>query len=272
MKQQFAKQYANLEEWHWWFRGRQRILESVLRRELGANGPISIASVGCGPAEGLQWLERFTGPRGKIVGIDVEPIHARRVSPLIEYVVGVLETAPIADHSFDAVLALDVLEHLDNDALGLYEAARMVKPGGILLVTVPALPSLWGGQDVISHHRRRYTKAALLRTFERAGLLRPRVSYFNSLLFAPVAGLRWTRRAMGKATLARSDFDDTRPGLVNDVLASIFAVERHIVPHIPLPIGVSLLATLVSHGDTETQRQGDRETERRRDGETEKWR
>jgi SAM-dependent methyltransferase len=244
MKQQFAKQYANLEEWHWWFRGRQRILESVLLREFGPGDSISIASVGCGPAEGLQWLKQFTGPCGKIVGIDVEPMHARRIAPHIEYVVGMLETAPFADRSFDAVLALDVLEHLDNDATGLYEAARMVKPGGLLLVTVPALPSLWGGQDVISHHLRRYTKATLLRTFERAGLPTPCVSYFNMLLFAPVACLRWARRALGKATLARSDFDDTRPGLMNEILASIFAAESHIVPRIPLPIGVSLLATL----------------------------
>jgi SAM-dependent methyltransferase len=120
MKRQFAKQYANLEEWHWWFRGRQRILESVLRREFGPKDSISIASVGCGPAEGLQWLEQFTGLRGKIVGIDVEPMHARRIAPRIEYVIGSLETAPFADHSFDAVLALDVLEHLDNDSIGLY--------------------------------------------------------------------------------------------------------------------------------------------------------
>jgi len=244
MKRQFAKQYANLEEWHWWFRGRQRILETVLRREYDSNNSISIASVGCGPAEGLQWLEQFVGPRGKIVGIDVEPIHARSIAPHIEYVIGKLETALIAPGSFDAVLALDVLEHLDNDAVGLYQAAQMVKPEGLLLITVPALPSLWGGQDVISHHHRRYTKATLLRTFERAGLPSPRVSYFNTLLFPPVAGLRWTRRALGKATVARSDFDDTRPGLMNEVLASVFAVERHIVPRMSLPIGVSLLATL----------------------------
>jgi SAM-dependent methyltransferase len=244
MKQQFAKQYANLEEWHWWFRGRQRILESVLRREFDSNNSISIASVGCGPAEGLQWLEQFIGPGGKIVGIDVEPIHARRIAPRIEYVIGKLETALIAPGSFDAVLALDVLEHLDNDAVGLYQAAQMVKPGGLLLITVPAMPSLWGGQDVISHHRRRYTKATLLRTFDRAGLRPPRVSYFNTLLFPPVAAVRWTRRALGMADRSRSDFEDTPPGAVNNILASIFSAERHLIPRMRLPVGVSLLATL----------------------------
>jgi SAM-dependent methyltransferase len=244
MKQQFAKEYAHLEEWHWWFRGRQRILESVLSRELKAGGAGSIASVGCGPAEGLRWLEQFIGPKGKVIGIDVERLHARRVAPRIEYVIGRLEAAPFSAGAFDAVLALDVLEHLDDDAGGLREAARMVKPGGLLLVTVPALPSLWGGQDVVSHHRRRYTKATLLRTFERSGLPAPRASYFNTLLFPPVAGLRWARRALGKAERARSDFDDVKPGLVNELLASVFASERHVVPRFPLPLGVSLLATL----------------------------
>ena len=244
MKQQFAKQYANLEEWHWWFRGRQRILESVLRREFDSKNSISIASVGCGPAEGLRWLDQFIGPHGKIVGIDVEPIHARRIAPHIEYVIGKLETALIAPGSFNAVLALDVLEHLDNDVAGLCQAAQMVKPGGLLLITVPALPSLWGGQDVISHHRRRYTKATLLRTFERAGLPSPRVSYFNTLLFPPVAAVRWTRRALGMASRSRSDFEDTPPGAVNNILASIFSVERHLIPRMKLPVGVSLLATL----------------------------
>ncbi|MGE0131036.1 MAG: class I SAM-dependent methyltransferase [Blastocatellales bacterium] len=245
MKQQFAKQYANLEQWHWWFRGRQRILESFLRRELGRGRSTSIASVGCGPAEGLQWLEQFIHPQGKIVGIDLEPLHARRIPPHIEYAIGKLEAAPFAAASFDAVLALDVLEHLDNDAAGLSEAARMVKTGGLLLVTVPALPSLWGSQDVVSHHRRRYTKQTLCRAFHQAGLPLPRVSYFNTLLFPPVAGVRWTRRALGKVENARSDFDDTRPGLVNEFLASVFATERHIVPRLPLPIGVSLIATLI---------------------------
>jgi SAM-dependent methyltransferase len=252
MKQQFAMQYTSLEGWHWWFRGRQRILESVLRRELDAGQPIWIASVGCGPAEGLQWLTQFAGPQGKIVGVDVEPLHARCIPPQVAYVVGKLEAAPFVSGSFDVVLALDVLEHLDNDADGLYGAARMVKAGGFLVVTVPALPSLWGSQDIISHHRRRYTKATLLRTFERAGLPAPRVNYFNTFLFPPVAAMRWTRRALGKATRARSDFDDTRPGLINDVLASVFAAESHIVPRIPLPVGVSLLATLVCSGKVET--------------------
>lgn len=245
MKSSFARQYGDLEQWHWWFRGRRKIIESVLRRELGAGdaAPRRLLSVGCGPAEGLEWLKPFAGPGGKVCGLDVEPAHAERPPEGIEFVVGRLEDAPFDDASFDAVLALDVLEHLDDDAAGLREALRLVRPGGLLLVTVPALPSLWGGQDVVSEHRRRYTKRTLTRLFDGAGLKGYRASYFNTLLFPLAASVRLARRAAGTGSRPRSDFDDNRPGLANDVLAWVFGLESRLITRAALPVGVSLLTT-----------------------------
>ena len=239
MKREFAEQYGRLEAWHWWFRGRQRILEEALRRQLSAHGSRSIATVGCGPPEGIVWLTDFAGPDGRVVGLDAELPRSR--SP-VDYVVGKLEAAPVRAGSFDVVLALDVLEHLDDDAAGLAEGARMLKPGGLLLVTVPALPSLWGSQDVVSHHRRRYTRDSLYQTFMRARLPRPDVTYFNSLLFPPIAAIRGLRRMFGQTDQSRSDFEDNRPGFTNEILAVIFASERHLIGRLSLPIGVSLLA------------------------------
>jgi ubiquinone/menaquinone biosynthesis C-methylase UbiE len=109
---------------------------------------------------------------------------AERIST---FVVGSLEDAPLADASFDIVLALDVLEHLDDDSKGLREAVRLVKPKGLLLLTVSALPSLWGGQDVVSEHRRRYTKRSFVCLFKNAGLSKYHVQYFNTLFFPLVA-------------------------------------------------------------------------------------
>jgi hypothetical protein len=119
----------------------------------------------------------------------------------------------------------------------------LVKPSGLLVVTVPALPSLWGGQDEVSHHRRRYTRDSLLRVFEQAGLSHPTVTYFNTFLLAPIAAIRWGRRILGSAHQSRSDFDNSRPGWVNEFLAALFSAERHLVGRVPLPAGVSLLAT-----------------------------
>lgn len=242
MKKHFALIYGELEDWHWWFRGRRRVLESMLRRKLDGTAPQRILSVGCGPAEGLQWLTSFANPGGKVVGLDVEPLHARS-SENIQFVVGSLECAPLEDRSFDAVLALDVLEHLDDDGAGLREVARLLKPGGLLLITVPGMPSLWGGQDLISEHRRRYTKRSLRRLFESSGLSDYRITYFNTLLFPLVAAVRWSRRLRRKAQQPVSDFDNHRPGTLNEILALVFSSERFLIDRAPLPIGVSLLAT-----------------------------
>jgi SAM-dependent methyltransferase len=213
---------------------------------LGQRNSLSVASVGAGPLSGLEWLVSLAGPEGRVVALDLEPMHARPSSPRLHYVLGNLASLPLSSRSFDVIVALDVLEHLDDDETGLREAARVLRPGGVLLVTVPALPSLWGAQDIISHHRRRYTKETLYDAFARADLPRPDVAYFNMLLFPAVAGVRWFRRIRGLPANPRSDFEISRPGMINDVLAELFALERHFVCRLPTPIGSSLFAILRS--------------------------
>jgi SAM-dependent methyltransferase len=244
MKKDFARQYKDVEKWHWWFRGRRRILECILLSE-SIDGTYSkrILSIGCGPAEGLKWLVPFAGQEGKVLGLDIEPLHAESVSQSVEFVVGSVEQIPLMAGSFDLVLALDVLEHLDNDSASFREVVRLVKPGGMLLLTVPALPSVWGGQDVVSEHRRRYTRSTLKRLFDEANLSGYRITYFNSLLFPLAAGLRWSRRAIGLGNRARSDFEDNKPGVLNDILAWVFGLESHLINRSVMPIGLSLVAT-----------------------------
>lgn len=255
MKQDFAARYGDFESWHWWFQGRERILASAIVRELaaappGAAGP-RLATVGCGPPEGLAWLTSLAGPRGRVVGLDADPsgaireLLAERAEPGakgVDYVFGRVERAPLRPACCDAVLALDVIEHIDDDDAALASLAPLVRPGGFLMVTVPALPSLWGNQDEVSDHKRRYTARTLRRAFERAQLPIPRITYFNTLLFPAIAGIRWMRRLLGRGDDGTSDFDRGRPGGVNDLLTRVFASERHLLGRLRLPIGVSLLA------------------------------
>jgi len=239
----FAQRYGDFERWHWWFRGRRRIIAAVLRRELDAAGVRRIVSLGCGPATDLAWLSSFVVPGGSVVGVDADPSHARSTPTGVVLAVGRIERVPLRPGAADAVLALDVLEHVEDDAGALREARRLLHPGGVLIVTVPALPSLWGAQDEVNEHRRRYTRATLRGAFARADLPAPRLTYFNALLLPPIAAVRWARRGRQTRHAARSDFEDNRPGLANDLLAAVFAAERHVVPRVALPLGVSLLAT-----------------------------
>jgi SAM-dependent methyltransferase len=258
VEERFAGQYADFESWHWWFRGRRRILEHVLRAEMDLSGAGDaagtgprVATVGCGPPAALGWLVRAAGPGALVVGLDADvsgalrrgdPGETRAVAEGAAFVLGRVEAPPLRAASCDAVLALDVLEHIDDDAAALAAAARLLRPGGTLLVTVPALPWLWGSQDVVSHHKRRYTARSLCRAFSRAGLRPAWHSYFNTALLPVIGFVRVARRLLGRVDAERSDFEQGRPGLVNEILARVFALERHVVGRVRLPVGVSLLA------------------------------
>lgn len=236
MESAFAARYALLQRTHWWFRGRRRVLDAILDRELG-HAPRRILAVGCGPAEGLEWL----AARGPVVGLDVDPSFATG-APRGGFLRASAEALPFAAHAFDTVVAFDVLEHLDDDASALREMARVAKPGARIVVTVPALPSLWGSHDVVNRHRRRYTRATLGAAFARAGLAPAWTSYFNALLLPPIAVLRASARLRRGAPRATSDFERAAPVGSGPLLAWILGLERHWVGRLPVPIGVSLVA------------------------------
>lgn len=243
MERRFARAYRGLEQWHWWFLGRRRILETILHREIPASLDREMLSVGCGPAEGLEWLLPFAGKDGTVTGLDIDPAHGAGVPDRVKFVVGTLEAVPLANASFDVVLALDVLEHTEDDLAALQEALRLLKADGLLVITVPALPFLWGRQDVVSGHWRRYTKKSLAALLQRAGLTHYQISYFNTLLFPVVSAIRTVRRLLGTAGRPRTDFDDNRPGMLNSALCWVFSLERYLVFRTPMAVGVSLLAT-----------------------------
>lgn len=144
---------------------------------------------------------------------------------------------PFEGCTFDVVAALDVLEHVGPDRAALRALGARLRPGGLLVATVPAFRFLWSGHDTIHHHRRRYRRAELA-ALVRAAELEPLVlTYFNMLLFPPIAALRLLARLFG-----RTGGDDALPGrLLNRALEAVFGLEQHLVGRVPLPFGVSLL-------------------------------
>src|SRR5256885_8420848 len=117
----------------------------------------------------------------------------------MSFAYGTAEAVPFADGSFDLVTALDVLEHLDDDVRALREMARVVTPAGLIAVTVPAYGWMWGRQDEISHHRRRYTGRSLRKAITAAGLFPRRLTAFNSILFPGIAA-GWGCRPLARRT------------------------------------------------------------------------
>ena len=235
----YVAAHAENDREHWWFRGRLAVLCAVLERRL-PSGRLRLVELGCGTGNVLEALRPF----GDTTGVEIDDtLRAIALARGLDVRAGALpDRVPIDPGTADVVLMLDVLEHLDAESAGLGAARKILVPGGLLVVTVPAYQWLWSAHDVHLGHRRRYTRARLRQAVEGAGFVVERVSYFSTVLSPAVAAVRCAQRLGG------GDCHDLhRPArLVNRALQSVFAFERHIVSRVDLPFGSSLL--LVARG------------------------
>ncbi len=237
------------EQRHFWFRGSRAVVESWLRRaiaeaELGDRP--SLIDVGAGTG---GMLDRISG-LCDAWGVEYSPdgaafSHSRGVRVLR----GGLPHLPLASDGFDLALSMDVFEHVEDDVAAMADVRRVLRPGGRLIMTVPALQWLWSRHDEALHHHRRYDRAMLVSRLEQAGFRVARCSYYNSLLLPPIAAARFAgrlkQRLAPSTTPPSSDVSDVYEPL-NGLLAGIFAAERHLLAVGSLPLGASLIADCVA--------------------------
>jgi SAM-dependent methyltransferase len=229
----------DVEERHWWYRGRRAVIDAVLNGLQLAPGA-RILDAGCGSGRNMVELAR----RGTVTGIELasQSLEVARARGAGAVLPGSLdERLPFDDGAFDLAVALDVLEHLADDGAALAELARVVAPGGRVLVTVPQYGWLWGEHDVLAHHHRRYSRSVLVDRAAAAGLRPERVTAFNTLLLAPIAATRYVQRLRRRDEPA-SDLGRTPGGAVNTMLESLLTAEAALIARgRDLPVGVSLL-------------------------------
>jgi SAM-dependent methyltransferase len=239
METDFYAEYNALEGRHWWFIGRRQILLRAIERWTAVRDG-AVLDFGCGTGGMLPHLERF-GDVSAVDGDDqaVAFCHQGGREEVRHLPPG--QPLPFAEASFDLVTSFDVLEHIEDDVAALRELARVLRPGGRLIIAVPAFTLLWGDQDVISHHFRRYRWPQLRDRLGAAGLEPLHHSYFNVLLFLPIAMIRLGRRGLRAPRADRTDFRLGPPAL-NGLLSRLFAAEAPLVTRRSLPFGVSLLA------------------------------
>ena len=154
------------------------------------------------------------------------------------------DAIPYPAQSFDLVVLLDVLEHIEDDRACLAILATLLKPAGRILLTVPAFPMLWGPHDEAHHHKRRYRANQLRDVITQAGLQLDYISYFNTSLFPLISAIRLLQRLLPSENVAREL--TIPPPFINSILTALFASERLLLPRFSLPFGVSLLAVLKS--------------------------
>jgi SAM-dependent methyltransferase len=234
----YARFYA-IEDWYWWSVGTRAIFRDWLAAAVAVR-PARLLDVGCGTGA----LAHELAAMGRVAGVDLAPeaIGWSRRRGLSELSVGSADRLPFRSGIFDAVAAVDIVEHTD-DACALGEIARVLKPGGAALLHVPAFPILWGEHDEVNHHRRRYRRADLCAVVEASGLIAERVSYANTVLFPAAASVRLAKRAARALRPPRPPAAEIYdlPRWANRALTGVLDLERALLRHVDFPFGVSLL-------------------------------
>lgn len=249
-------QFAELEKRHFWFRGRRRIFFDLLDRTLGV-GPAGaptpdrdILEIGCGPGGMLEPLSRY----GRVHAMDIahDAMSYCRRRGFERVVTGSGLELPFADGSFDMVAMFDAIEHIPNDHEVLAEVRRILRPGGLLFVSVPAYQFLYSQNDRLVHHQRRYTRSEMRGKLVGAGFRPKKLTYFNAFLFPLILpavlvlkAKEWLVGLPDEQTNLSHQFNSA----INDLFAWFMGSERLLLRHTEFPFGHSLIAMATAGDD-----------------------
>jgi ubiquinone/menaquinone biosynthesis C-methylase UbiE len=231
-----------LEDAYWWFVGRHRLVESLMRARYGKPGaqstPLSILDIGCGTGAMSARLRKW----GNVASADFSPLalsFSQRRG--LNHLVGAdAMRLPFASNRFDTLIAMDMLEHLPDDAAALCEFYRVLKPGGRVIATIPAYPELWSEHDVALMHFRRYLRQQVHSRFTTAGFQIEKLSHTMMLLY-PLVKLQRRLNAKKPPHDPPQAAMPIFPAPFNWLLTEIVTLENVFAQGFNFPVGVTIL-------------------------------
>ena len=226
---------AKVESFHWWFAGRRKLLKSILS-SVGVQKNSLTLDIGCGAGSNLRAL---MSAGIDAIGLDrsiyaLTLVRSKENFPLLT---ADLNNLPIKAKSVGLIIAMDILEHLEDDGNGIIESYRVLSKGGIMIITVPAFNFLWGVQDIVTGHKRRYSRKEIKNKLKAAGFDVLKSSYFNFFLFFPILIARRIIQLLGLKI--RSENEVNSP-LLNFMLKTVFSLEPYLLKYFSFPVGVSI--------------------------------
>jgi SAM-dependent methyltransferase len=234
----------HLEQTHWWFKGKQFLLQQTLDLlENKFSKRARILDIGAGTGIVLKILQDM----GEAFGIElsqqgIKYLRKRKLKRII--CADADQSLPFKNDSFTLITCLDVLEHLEKDVKLLEEMIRVSKPGGHILVAVPAFKIFWSPHDVALHHKRRYTRKDILERIHGMNCEIIKASYFNFILSLPILAVRTIKPLFIQSRQAQSDFFMNLPPFMNKLLGFLYKVEIGCLKFIDFPFGVSIIFVL----------------------------
>jgi SAM-dependent methyltransferase len=245
MDAELYDELSQVEDKHWWFQARRRIVWSLVQRfvEGGVERRLRICELGCGTGGNLTALST----RHDVMGVECSELalaYARRKLGGRVRQGSLPHEVDLPSNSFDVVLLTDVLEHIEDDVRSAETALRLVQPGGIVVATVPAYQWLYAPRDTQHQHVRRYSKEQFraLWALDVAEIVL--LSHYNTLLFAPAMAMRLASKYLVDEGTPPSG--DLRVPMqpVNRLLEHTMASESNLLGRVPLPFGLSLVVVV----------------------------
>jgi SAM-dependent methyltransferase len=228
----YASVYRELYQRHWWWRAREIAVLRILRQQVPAGGWHRVLDVGCGDGLLFGRLHEFAA---EFEGVEPDLRLLSRPNPNIH--VGPFDATFRPGEPYDAILMLDVLEHMDNPVDALVRAQELLVPNGVLVITVPALMLLWTSHDVINHHRIRYSRQSFGEIAAAAGLQ----LILQRYLFQWTCPLKVVQGRLERLFGSRLDNPTVPPAGINGLLLGLSVVENWLASYLPFPFGSSLL-------------------------------
>lgn len=228
---------AEAENGHWWFVARRSIIADTIA-SLKLSDDADILEIGAGTGGNLTLLSAY-GHTTAVEMNDYARDHATKSSGVFVQAGYLPSGLPAMVKRFDLICMFDVLEHIEDEAASLKRVTALLKPGGKLLITVPAYMWMWSNHDTSLHHFRRYTRKSLAQSLAAAGLRPDRLTYFNTLLLPLAAASRLVGKGLGHEVSPGAAY---RAGWINTTLRYIFQSEKWLLRQSNLPAGLSLMA------------------------------
>ncbi|TXI92357.1 MAG: class I SAM-dependent methyltransferase [Neisseriales bacterium] len=249
MNQEHFHDMFAMEETHFWFRARREIIASVLDNQNLLDSKLEVLEIGSGTGGNLVYFRQFFSDIcGSEISIDAINYARKKIKDIRLEQGSLPNDIPFGDKQFDLVLLFDVLEHVEHDQEALDAIYKRLKPGGSLIITVPAYQFLYGAYDKFLFHFRRYNYLQLSKLLKKSGFLIKFHSYFNFWLFPLVLVSRLIERVLNRT--AKYAIQGKNDSLLNSLFYQIMRSEKSILSKkISLPFGSSLICIAKKNAD-----------------------
>lgn len=240
------EKFEKVEAFHWWWEGRRELIKFLMPEK----NSLRILEVGCGTGETLAYIKKIRA-KAEVFGVDFDPsaVIFSKKRGMAQVLKADAARLPFKNKTFDVVLFLDVLEHIQEQEQVIQESRRVLKEGGRIIITSPALPFIWSDHDTNQGHKRRYYLPEMKQLAKKTNMRLEFSGYFNFWFSLPIILIRVLSRFKPLSRLSSYDsglnYDIAHRKKINNILQAIFVSEIKLLKYVRYPLGISVAAVFV---------------------------